>query len=444
MELLALVPGLAAAVWLLFRPPAYVFVDVYIPTLFLLPDYYRWIVSGLPDPSFHHAAILPIVAVFFLTHAQQWRFSVTDMLVIGFAASIGYSEYLNVGYADAQNLLFDQLCSVIFVYVLAKGLIEPNGFRIIVAKRVVLVLSAVAISSLYEFKMAWNPYAGLLAPYFPWQLNWVTTFRWGFARVAGPYGHAILAGVIFAVGYRLQRWLEWGNYWETPRKARILTLGLAAGVLMTMCRGPWLGAACGAVVLLITRAQHRRYAMTIAFAALLIVGIPITLALKGYVSVKRELAASVAQETVAYRRELVERYLTIMTERITWGWGRNTWPRVSTMNSIDNEFLLLPIQHGLVALGLFLTTLFWMGGRSCWYGIKATRGSEESELALTFFAIYMVITVTMTTVYLGAQTVQLFFLMTGWAEGLLLRMRDARIAAATAPLPLFQFQRVLT
>jgi hypothetical protein len=444
MEILALVPGLAAAVWLIFRPPAYVFVDVYLPTLFLFPDYYRWIASGFPDPSFHHAAILPVVAVFFLTHALRWRFSVTDLLVVGLAASISYSEYLNVGYADAQNLLFDQLCGVVFVYMLAKGLIEPDGFRVIVAKRVALLLSVVAISSLYEFKMAWNPYAGMLSRYFPDQLNWITTFRWGFARIAGPYGHAILAGVVFAVGYRLQRWLEWGRYWETPRKARILTLGLAAGVLMTMCRGPWLGAVCGAIVLLITRAHSRRYALSVAFAILLIVGVPVTLALKGYVSIKRELATSVAQETVAYRRELVERYLAIMAERIAWGWGRNTWPRVPTMSSVDNEFLLLPIQHGLVALGLFLVTIFWMGGRSCWYGMKASRGSEESELALTFFSIYMVIAVTMTTVYLGAQTVQLFFLITGWTEGLLLRMRDARKATAAAPLPFFHFQRVLT
>jgi hypothetical protein len=56
----------------------------------------------------------------------------------------------------------------------------------------------------------------------------------------------------------------------------------------------------------------------------------------------------------------------------------------------------------------------------------------------------MVITVTMTTVYLGAQTVQLFFFIIGWTEGLLLRMRDARKAAAAAPAPLFHFQRVVT
>lgn len=36
------------------------------------------------------------------------------------------------------------------------------------------------------------------------------------ARIAGPYGHAILAGAILAVGCRLARWLEWTGGWE-PR-----------------------------------------------------------------------------------------------------------------------------------------------------------------------------------------------------------------------------------
>lgn len=444
MEMLTLVPGLIALVLLYFRSPAQVFLDVYVPTLLFLPDYYRWVVSGFPDPSFHHAAILPIVVVFLATNLTHWRASVLDIFVIGFAASVGYSEYLNVGYAQAQNLLFDQLCSIVFVYILAKGAIEPCGLRVAAAKRIALSLAAVAGSSLYEFKMAWNPYAGLLLLYFPGQLNWVTTFRWGFARVAGPYGHAILAGMMFAVGYRLQRWLEWGHYWETPRKARCISVATGAGLLMTMCRGPWLAALGGALVLFIVRAPNRKRALVTACFLGVALGAPIFLAMKGYISVKRTLATSVAQETVAYRRELLEKYINIIMKKSDWGWGRNTWPRIPTMDSIDNQYLLLPIQHGLVSLGFFLAVLLWTGARLCWHGVCAARGSEESELALTLFACFVVLSATLTSVYLGAQTTQLFFLLIGWAEGLVLRLRDARKAAAMAPAPLFHFQRVMT
>lgn len=444
MQILALFPGFCAVVLLFFRSPALVFLDVYLPSVLLVPDYYRWVADGLPDPSFHHAAVLPIVAVFVLTSLLRWRFSLLDFLVVGFASSVSYSEYLNVGYSEAQNLLFDQLCGVVFVYILAKGLIEPEDMRIVAAKRITLLLGIVAISSVYEFKMAWNPYAGLLAPYFPDQLNWVTTFRWGFTRVAGPYGHAILAGVMFAVGYRLQRWLAWGGYWETPQKARMLSLALAAGVFMSMCRGPWFGAVCGAVVMLILQARERKRAFVLSLTIVVLVGAPVILAMKGYLSVKRTMAISTAQETIAYRRELAEKYVEVMLKKSAWGWGHNTWPRIPTMDSIDNQYLLLPLQHGLVSLGFFLAIILWTGIRLCWYGVHSVRGSEESELALTFFASYMVIVATLTTVYLGAQTVQLFFLLTGWSEGLLLRMRGVFMIPAREPAPLFRFQRVMT
>ncbi len=448
MQILALVPGLLVLACLFVQSTATVFLNVYLPTLLLLPDYYRWVAPGLPDPNFHHAAILPLL-VAFLAKGARWRFSLSDVLVVGYAVSIGYSEYVNLGYADAQNLMFDQVCSVACVYILAKGIIEPHNMRVATAKRVVLLLCVVAVTSVYEFKMAWNPYAGLLARFFPGQLNWVTTFRWGFARIAGPYGHAILAGLIFAVGFRLQRWLEWGKHWETPQKARRISLGLAGGLFMTMCRGPWIGAGCGAVVLLITRAKNRKRAIGAVLMLCVLILAPALLAMKGYLSVKRSKAVSDAQETIAYRRELLEKYVDVMWRKSDWGWGHNTWPRVSSMDSIDNQYLLLPIQHGLVALGFFLAIFFWTGTRLCRFGVRAPRGSPESELALTFFASYVVIAATLTSVYLGAQTVQLFFFLTGWSEGLLLKMRSGQLAettvAAPAPLaPLFRFQRVMS
>jgi hypothetical protein len=105
---------------------------------------------------------------------------------------------------------------------------------------------------------------------------------------------------------------------------------------------------------------------------------------------------------------------------------------------------LLPLQHGFVSLGFFLAIIFWTAMRLCWYGVHVPRGSEESELALTFFASYIVIIATLTSVYLGAQTVQLFFLLTGWSEGLLMQMRGRFALVAREPAPLFRFERVMT
>jgi len=57
-----------------------------------------------------------------------------------------------------------------------------------------------------------------------------------------------------------------------------------------------------------------------------------------------------------------------------------------------------------------------------------------------------VIGISITTVFLGVQTLPMFFLITGWAEGYLLCGEESVIAVPSqqASLPTFKFQRVLT
>lgn len=251
----------------------------------------------------------------------------------------------------------------------AKGLIEPHNLAIPFAKRLVFLMFIISIVSVYEFKMGVTPWKLVLQRFFLWQgEGWVTTFRWGFARVAGPYGHAILAGVMLITVYRIQRWLEWSQQWE-PRfrngsglpvsKARMITIGLVLGVLMTMVRGPWIAGILAAVLTSIGRAKNRWRAVGIIGAAMVVIGTPTVIAFKSYVSVGRERATSVAQESAAYRKELMDKYIDIALERSIWSWGRTTWPKIPGMPSIDNYYLLLALMHGVLALG-FLLLIFLM------------------------------------------------------------------------------------
>ena len=66
MHILAAFPGLIALIVVLQRGPAFAYLNVYLPVLFLLPTNYRWYAPGLPDPAFHHAAIIPIAAVWLM------------------------------------------------------------------------------------------------------------------------------------------------------------------------------------------------------------------------------------------------------------------------------------------------------------------------------------------------------------------------------------------
>ena len=91
---------------------------------------------------------------------------------------------------------------------------------------------------------------------------WPPQVRWGFGRIAGPYGHAILAGMIFLMGLVYCLWLRdadrsWGArrlFSGLPVTLRGLTLtAIVAGLLMTQSRGPWIGVGMALVFALLTR-----------------------------------------------------------------------------------------------------------------------------------------------------------------------------------------------
>ena len=451
MQFLPIIPALIAAYIALRHSAWRAFLDVYIPVLLLLPMYYRWVIPMLPDPTFEQATILPIAAVFLYRHGRRWRFSFTDFLMLGFAASIGYSEYLNAGYNEAQNLMFDMIASVVLPYMLTKALVEPADRSIVFAKRIVMMFLAVSVISLYEFRMGVTPWLMVFRHFYPGQgTEWVTTFRYGFARIAGPYGHAILAGLVLVVGFRLQRWLQWSGAWEGRvrhlewtrlSKAQIITLGLVGGIIMTMVRGPWLGGFAGAVLAAVGRTRHRKTALWAIVLAILVIGIPAGSMFYAYASVGRAHAKTASQETAAYRMELLDKYVAIALNHGYWGYGRNTWPRVDGAPSIDNYYLLLCLMHGLVAVGFFLAinilTVFRLVRVDMRSPIAYPLGSS---LGFTLAGIYVIYLVTLGTVYMGLQAIPVFAIVTGWSEGYLLTRSSSRKSAVQVQ---YSFERVV-
>jgi O-antigen ligase len=440
MQIIAIIPGLIALYFAFVKSPAKAFLYVYLPALFFLPDYYRWVVAGFPDPTFNEAAILPIAAAYFLKDGVKWKLSLADMLVVGFAFCVGYSQYLATGYNDAQNLIFDMLGVVVLPYVLAKGLIEPHGLRVEFAKRFILILLAVVVVEAYEFRFIVNPFRQLFDPFFPGDMGrgWITTMRYGFGRASGPYGHAILCGIIMAAGFFIQLWLARGQHWSSQKKARWITIALVAGSLMTLSRGPWVGAALGGLVVAVGYAKKRKKALIIVLALGVIIGVPAYLAFQSYVSVGRSGAMSATQETAAYRKELVEKYMEIAKEKAAWGWGQNTWPRVPGMPSIDNNYLNLALRHGFIALGFFCALILLVAARLCIYCVRSPRDEPGNFLGFALLAAQVAIAISIATVFMGLQAQPLFFILCGWADAL------AAGRVVPAPESLFQFRRVLT
>lgn len=460
LSYIALLPGIAAFLLATRHNPQYAFFRVYLPVLLFLPDYYRCIFPGLPDPTFNQSACVALFISFVMRGFPGYRFSLNDLWVIGYAACASISEYRATNYSDAQNLMFGMLFSGVVPYILAKSLIEPFGNRFLFAKTCVLAMSAVSILNLIELRLGTNPWQLLFSRFFPGQgYEWVTTFRFGLARSSGPYAHALLAGIMMIVAFRLQRWLQWSGAW--PDKFRLLpwlpykpafwlSLITAGGLFITLAKGSWLAAVFGAGLVTVGRRKYRRKAMGVILAAMVVIGIPAFIAFLNYASVGRENAKDANQETAAYRYELVEHYIDIANQQPWWGWGLTHWPKVPGAESIDNYFLLLLLMHGYLASAFFLLLLLGTMVRLLIYGLRQPATAPPgSSLAFTLAGIYLGYFVVIATVFMGQQTVPMFFMLTGWAESYMQRhsLEWAATGVARSRSPSdgrpFRFRRVL-
>jgi hypothetical protein len=399
------------------------FLLAYLPSLLLLPDTFHSALIGIPKVSPNQAVSVTLLAFVLARHGRSWRVSAMDVLVFAMVATMSISEYLARDYKEAQNLTFAMIASCIAPYLIGRLLISGENLHVATARRFVILMFAVALMSVYEVRMGTNWFLDAFRPFFPGQGSWVPTFRYGFARMTGPFAHAILAGIIIAVAYRLQRWLEWGGHWE-PRfqyfpnlpfgKARIITVTLLLCAIATLARGPWIGGFVGGLIMLIGRSQNRSAMMTRVLVIIALLLPPIYIGFNSYLEVQPGMKMTMNQESAIYRKELMEKYTDIAIEHLPLGWGRSTWPKVSGMPSIDNYFLLLTLMHGLITTLLFLSLFVWSGVRLLRMGMREPVGSNS--LTFTFAGILIAILVSLMTVYLGEQVIPVTFLMLGWAE----------------------------
>jgi len=438
---LGVIAGLVAVVRF---SPGKALIWLYVPILLVVPDTFHAITPGLPDPSTNVAVMIPIFFATLIAYGRQWRPSVADVLVIAIASVMTYSEYRAAGYSEAQNLLSGTLFQIVAPYLVARLVIDREGLHVALAKRIVIIMFGIALVGLFEFRFGWNPFLALPeALVFRGQgLGWVTTFRHGLARVAGPYAHCILAGMMMVLAYRLNRWLEWGGHWE-PRfahlpwpnlsKGRLITIVLLIGSITTLARGPWLGGLLGALFVNAGRHSRRKLAFMLVFGAIVLIAIPGYIGFQAYLDVTPGSEMTMSQQTAMYRKVLFEKYYAIALDHAWLGWGRNTWPKIPGMASIDNYYLLLSLMHGLLSTALLLGLMAWMSVRLFRKGMSEP--VESNSLAFTFLGIILAFFVSLVTVYLGENVVPAFFLMLGWAEAYIAGRGHLVIATGSTPAP---------
>lgn len=440
MQAVAILPLIAGLIWLVARNHREALLDVYLFSLLLLPAWCRWSIPGLPDPTLYEAAVLPVAGAFVLRGLKKWRISLMDFIVTSLILLICWSEYRNAGYNEAQNLMFDMLAAGLFPYMLGKGILDSPGMRVRFLRRFTGYLAILVGFFLYEFRFRYNPYRVMFDPFFPGQ-GWITTERFGLARCAGPFSHALLAGAIFMIGFHFQVWLHRSGSWEPyfrklkyPQlsKARLISAVVGLGLLLTLARGPQIGAVIAAGFVWIGAGRQPKKRLLIALVLLVVVGVPLAIQAVSYASVGRANAADASQETAAYRKELLDHYVDVALQHAMFGWGRNGWPKDPGMPSIDNYYLLLALMHGVIASGIFAIILLSLMVRCLWDGLRRRRArGGPPSMSFTLAGIFAGLLFAWFTVFMGETAMPIVFLLIGFAERYLNDGGDATLIPET-------------
>jgi len=225
-----------------------------------------------------------------------------------------------------------------------------------------------------------------------------------------------MAAFLFALW--MMRWHSSRSRDKTHEKnlfkhAKIVVLILALSLYMTQARGPWIGTVVALAVASIGRAKRPLRRAILLLALGLAVGIPAYQIGKEYLSGPRTDYGS-EKETAQYRAELIDNYIPLAESGGGWGLGRMV-PVVHGQTSIDNEYLFLWLVQGYVGLISFLIVLVVTIVTFFRYGL-ANKNPPDRQLSFAIVGILLGLAFTISTVWLGAQSFELLFLIVGWSQ----------------------------
>lgn len=423
MQIIVLIPAVLCVVALFRGSASKGFQAVFLPSMLMLPTYYFWKVPALPPIDVNEAVLIPLAGAMLLRHLKTWRVSPMDLWMAIFVFTAAHADALKHRDTASTFQLFAAIFTALVPYLAGKVLIEQEGERIATVKRMVFCLFLASLFSSYEYRMGRNPYQILMERLLPEeQFGWKTQIRWGFGRVAGPFGQSELAGMMLLAGLVLALWLSYYDLWE-PRfkhapwlpwsKGRTISCVLALTLVLTQARGPWLGTLFAVPVAFIGRS--RRVLRTtilvgvfgVVFGGLLYTG------MKAYTDAP---TTTNEQENATYRAHLIENYTPVVKEGGLWGWGTD-FPKEKGQTSIDNEYLFVAVTQGLAGLGAFCLICL---GTIQNFASAILRSTEQMEryFAFSLLGIFLGLMFTIVTVFLGNQSYLLFFLIVGWSEGM--------------------------
>jgi hypothetical protein len=447
MSAIILIPAIFSCWIVARRSAAAAFFDVWLPCLMLLPLYFYFRPKHFPPLLFTDLAALPIFVVIIAVYLKRWDWRVMDGLILALVGLTFVAEARHTGVAVGGLELFGAISGTLFPYAAGRLFLEQRGGRKKFLQRFLVMLSIVSVISVWDFVSGQSLYQRLWSPLFPGQIiGWPVQMRWGFGRIAGPYAQSIIAGMMFLLGILLATGMrhfapDWGRrrvFSFMPLTVRtLITFLLAAGLLMTQSRGPVFGALVGLAVIQIARAYNLKRASMVVSVILvlsLVVGYKY---IQEYSAGDLTDATTLEQQNAIYRAHLLSAYSQIIHDGGMLGWGASDYPKAVGQDSIDNQYLLLLVTQGYLGLAVFLCIClgtFWTLIRM----LPFATATQDRWLIFTLISIFVGVLLTLTTVFLGTQMYQMFFLLVGWVQALRTPVMARLQAERRSPAPMIK------
>jgi hypothetical protein len=185
---------------------------------------------------------------------------------------------------------------------------------------------------------------------------------------------------------------------------------------MTISRGPWIGGLAGAALAFAGNFKNRKLWLGIIVFGFIAGGTLGKIALEAYTTVDEGEVLSGEAQTMLYRSVMLDKYNGFLEQKYFTGWGLSTVPKVKGMESVDNAFFLMALQHGVFAPACFVIIFVYAMISQIKFGINTPIG--EIPLGFTFAGIYLLCFISFATVYMGGQTESMLFLLLGWGESI--------------------------
>jgi hypothetical protein len=417
---ITLLPLLAFLAFCAKHGPRKAIVWIAIPSLLLLPNYYTWKVPGIPRIDFHGYMLLAAAAALAARAGRgSFRLHVTDLLVGALLALVTISELENKGMHEARNLLALSVMGIGAPYVIGRLIARESTSLLALTACIVLLAAVIGTVAPWEARMGRNPF-DFLRPMWPGAVPWDgALYRAGIRRVAGPFAHPICHGFFFQMVIPLAIWLTATKLTAGGLTRKWLVLLPLVGLAVSVSRGPILGLLIALWVMGFGWTRNRGLWLGLSGLAGLVVLAFTFDDIHTYLTVERGRAVTESQETAAYRNEMLDRYVELVHERPGLGYGKDSFPVLEGLKSIDNQYLFLALTHGVPASIAFLLMMLVPVLASARRLLTAPRATDHARLRWALVGVLCGAIFTQVTVFSGTQTTQVLLLLEGVTVGLL-------------------------